>query len=127
MKPAPTLLIADDEPHMRRLLQFTLAKSGARLLLAADGPEALRLAAAGPVDLVIIDYMMPGMDGCATLRELRRDPRHAGLPVIMLTSRGQTDLREAVQDVGVDLFLTKPFSPIELGRNVQDLLARPRS
>lgn len=120
---APTLLVVDDEPHMRRLLQFALAKTGARLLLAANGREALAHAAATKVDLIVIDFMMPELDGFATLRELRRDARYAKLPTIMLTSRGQTELRDVAADVGVDVFLTKPFSPIELTQHVQRLLA----
>lgn len=121
----PTILVVDDESHMRRLLQFALAKTGARLLLAANGREALDYARDQEIHLVVIDFMMPDLDGFATLRELRRDPRYARLPVIMLTSRGQTELREVAGEVGVDVFLTKPFSPIELTRHVQRLLAGP--
>lgn len=120
--PAPTILIVDDESHMRRLLQFALAKTGMQLVQAANGREALAQAQARIVDLLVIDFMMPDLDGFATLRELRRDPRYAKLPVIMLTSRGQTELREIAEDVGVDVFLTKPFSPIELTQHVRRLL-----
>lgn len=116
------MLVVDDEPHMRRLLQFALAKTGASLLLAATGREALAHAAATPVDLVVIDFMMPELDGFATLRELRKDARYARLPAIMLTSRGQTELRGAAAEIGVDVFLTKPFSPTELSQHVQRLL-----
>jgi DNA-binding response OmpR family regulator len=121
----PTVLIVDDEPHMRRLLQFALAKTGARLLLAANGREALAQAAATTVNLIVIDVMMPELDGFATLRELRRDERHAQLPAIMLTSRGQTELRDVAAELGVDVFLTKPFSPIELSQHVKRLLTPP--
>jgi CheY-like chemotaxis protein len=121
----PTILIVDDEPHMRRLLQFALAKTGARLLLAASGREALAHAAATTIDLIVIDFMMPELDGFATLRELRRDPRYAKLPAIMLTSRGQTELRETAAEVGVEVFLTKPFGPIELTQHVRRLLTPP--
>jgi CheY-like chemotaxis protein len=121
--PPPTLLVIDDEPHMRRLLQFALAKTGARLLLAANGRDGLQLARAAQVDLVVVDFMMPELDGFATLRELRLDSRYVNLPAIMLTSRGQTELRDAAEKVGVDVFLTKPFSPIELTQHVQRLLA----
>lgn len=123
----PTLLVVDDESHMRRLLQFALAKTGARLLLAANGREALEHARANPVDLVVIDFMMPDLDGFATLRELRRDPRYTKLPVIMLTSRGQTELRDVAEEVGVDVFLTKPFSPTELTKHVKRLLGGPEA
>jgi CheY-like chemotaxis protein len=128
MNPASalTFLVVDDEPHMRRLLQFALAKTGARLLLAANGREALAHAAATNVDLIVIDFMMPDLDGFATLRELRRDPRYAKLPAIMLTSRGQTELREVAAEVGIDVFLTKPFSPIELTQHVKRLLGMPK-
>jgi len=118
----PTILIVDDEPHMRRLLQFALGRTGARLQLAANGREALTQARATRIDLVVIDFMMPGLDGFATLRELRQDPGYAKLPAIMLTSRGQTELRGEAEEVGVDVFLTKPFSPVELAQHVQRLL-----
>jgi DNA-binding response OmpR family regulator len=120
----PTLLVVDDESHMRRLLHFSLSKTGAKILLAANGREALAQAHAQTVDLVVIDFIMPDLDGFATLRELRRDPRYAKLPVIMLTSRGQTELRDVAEEVGVDVFLTKPFSPLELTRHVKRLLGR---
>lgn len=119
---APTIMIVDDESHMRRLLQFALAKTGAHLVQAANGREALALAQAGTIDLLVIDFIMPELDGFATLRELRRDPRYAKLPVIMLTSRGQVELRDIAEEVGVDVFLTKPFSPIELNQHVRRLL-----
>lgn len=122
MNPA-TILIVDDESHMRRLLQFALAKTGARLLLAANGREALRQAQASKVDLIVIDFVMPDLDGFATLLELRQDPRYKKLPVIMLTSRGQSELKDVAEQVGVNVFLTKPFSPLELNRHVQRLLA----
>jgi CheY-like chemotaxis protein len=96
-------------------------------LLAANGREALAHAASTAVDLIVIDFMMPDLDGFATLRELRREPRYAKLPAIMLTSRGQTELRDVAAEVGVDVFLTKPFSPIELAQHVQRLLAIAQS
>jgi CheY-like chemotaxis protein len=120
-------LIVDDEAHMRRLLQFSLAKTGARLLLAANGREALELAAAHPIDLIVIDFVMPDFDGFATLRQLRQEPRYAKLPAIMLTSRGQTELRQVAAELGVDVFLTKPFSPIELTQHVQRLLGAAKN
>lgn len=117
-----TILIADDEPHMQRLLDFTLAKTGARTELVANGRDALDRIQAGAVDLLVIDMMMPDLDGLATVRELRRDERFRSLPVIMLTARGQTDLRATAAETGVDVFLTKPFSPIELGKIARKLL-----
>lgn len=117
-----TILITDDEPHMRRLVQFNLGRLGHRIELAASGGEALEKAATLSVDLLVIDVVMAGIDGFATVRELRKDPRHRALPVIMLTSRGLADTREKADDLGVNVFLTKPFSPIELTRRVSELL-----
>jgi DNA-binding response OmpR family regulator len=91
--------------------------------LEIRGREAL--ARDTEVNRVIIDYMLPDLDGFATLRELRQEARYATLPAIMLTARGQTNLREAAAEVGVDVFLTKPFSPIELTQHVRQLLGAP--
>jgi DNA-binding response OmpR family regulator len=117
-----TILLVDDEPHMLRLLQFALRKTGAKILEATGGRAALTQAAAHAVDLVVIDFMMPDLDGFATLRELRRDPKYAKVPVIMLTSRGQLELRDTAEGLGIELFLTKPFSPAELIQHVRRLL-----
>src|SRR5689334_6663092 len=124
MNPLPdkTILLVDDEPHMLRLLQFALRKTGAKILEATGGRAALEQAAAQTVDLVVIDFMMPDLDGFATLRELRRDPKYAKVPVIMLTSRGQLELRDTAEGLGIELFLTKPFSPAELIQHVRRLL-----
>ena len=77
---------------------------------------------AGPIDLLIIDVVMGDFDGFATLRELRKLPAYIHLPVIMLTARGQSDTRELAEELGVNVFLTKPFSPIELTKWVRSLL-----
>ncbi|GAB1487568.1 hypothetical protein MASR2M8_00070 [Opitutaceae bacterium] len=119
---AKTILVTDDEPHMRRLVQFNLAKLGHRIETASDGRAALARAAAGPIDLLIIDVVMGDFDGFATLRELRKLPGYTNLPVIMLTARGQSDTRELAEELGVNVFLTKPFSPIELTKWVRSLL-----
>lgn len=119
---AKTILVTDDEPHMRRLVQFNLAKLGHRVETANDGRSALARAAAGPIDLLIIDVVMGDMDGFATLRELRKLPGYTQLPVIMLTARGQSDTRELAEELRVNVFLNKPFSPIELTKWVRSLL-----
>lgn len=123
---AKTVLVADDEPHMRRLLQFTLAKiAGVRVELAANGRAALDRLRATPVHLLIIDMMMPDLDGLATVRELRTEERFRELPVIMLTSRGQSELKLTATETGVNVYLTKPFSPIELAKTVRQLTGLP--
>lgn len=120
-----TILITEDEPHMRRLLEFTLAKTGARLVTAGSGEDALAQAAAGGIDLLVIDVGLPGMSGLETVSALKARPEHFRLPVIMLTARGQTDIKEAAAAVGVNAFYTKPFSPTELAATARALLASP--
>jgi CheY-like chemotaxis protein len=108
------ILIVDDERYMQRLLQFTLEKTGATVESASSGEAALEALRAAPADLVLLDYLMPGMDGFATVRELRKEPALQSVPVIMLTSRGQEDVREQAAGLGIVAYFTKPFSPVEL-------------
>ncbi len=116
-----TVLIVDDEPHIVRLLQSILKPAGCRIVAAASGEQALELAAAQPVDLALIDLGLPGIDGFQTVRELRKQPGGADLPVIVLTARGQARLRRDAEAADI-LFMTKPFSPLDLRRQVIALL-----
>ncbi|HSI84619.1 MAG: response regulator [Candidatus Methylacidiphilales bacterium] len=118
------IMVVDDERHMQRLLNYNLEKTGCVVVQAMSGEEALEkaTAATATVDLLIIDVMMPGMDGFATVRKLRELPAYAALPIIMLTARGQADVREAAKGLGISDFFTKPFSPIELTSKVRQLL-----
>jgi diguanylate cyclase len=118
-----TVLIVDDEMFMRRLLEKSLERCGARLLTAASGDEALALMAAQPVDLLVIDINMPGRDGYATVAALRVDPRYAGLPVILLTGGGLGDAPTRAAELAVAAFFTKPFSPSALAAQARELLA----
>jgi DNA-binding response OmpR family regulator len=117
-----TILVCDDEKHMLRLLEFSLKKSGARILTASSGDEALQCLVRENVDLLILDVMMPGKDGFETIRALRANPAVVAPPVIMLTARGQTTTREEATALGVSAFLTKPFSPLELQKIATQLL-----
>jgi len=121
MKPK-RILVVDDERHMQRLLQFNLEKTGCVVDAAGSGEAALELFESKPADLVLIDLVMQTMDGFATVRELRKRPSGRDVPIIMLTSRGQTDTREHAADLGIAVFLTKPFSPIELVAEAKKLL-----
>ncbi|MBC8009912.1 MAG: response regulator [Burkholderiales bacterium] len=117
-----TLLIVDDEHFMRRLLQFALVRTGARILLAENGHAALAVLASEPVDLMVIDVNMPGIDGFATVAALRADAKHATLPVIMMTAGGLGDVRSKAAELGVAAFFTKPFSPAALAEEAKRLL-----
>jgi CheY-like chemotaxis protein len=108
------ILVADDEPHMLRVTELSLKKGGFDILLARDGRQAVELATTQKPDLVVLDVMMPEMDGFAALRVLKSQPDTAAIPVIILTSRGQRIVREEAETAGAALYLTKPFSPSEL-------------
>ena len=118
-----TVLVTDDQPHIAEVIRLSLERTGCRVELAASGEAALRKADAGRIDLLIIDLAMPGMNGFETVRQLRRKPGCADLPVIVLTGSGDAQLRTEAERLGVAAFLTKPFSPTELQRRVQKILS----
>lgn len=117
-----TILIVDDELFMRRLLEQTLRRSGARLATADSGDAALAWLEREPADLLLIDFNMPGRDGLATVRALREAHPHVQLPVVMLTAGGLADVRARAAELGVAAFFTKPFSPSALATEVARLL-----
>lgn len=119
-----TILIVDDELFMRRLLEQTLRKTGARIATAASGDEAIAWLARDSADLLLIDVTMPGRDGFETVRALRvdGDGKHATMPVVMLTAGGMADVRTRAAELGVAAFFTKPFSPAALAAEATRLL-----
>lgn len=118
-----TLLVIDDDDRIRSLLAEYLTSRGLTVRTAADGPEGLAQLDAHPVDLVILDVMMPGMDGLDVLRALR--PANA-VPVIMLTARGDDMDRIVGLELGADDYLAKPFNPRVLLARIQAVLRRAR-
>ena len=116
------LLVIEDEAPMRTALVETLKAEGYRVMAAADGVAGLELACTEAFDLVLLDVMMPGLDGFALCRELRK--RERTLPVLMLTAKGQVDDRVEGLDSGADDYLVKPFSLRELLARVRALLRR---
>ena len=117
-----SLLIIEDEAPMRTALVETLAAEGYRVRSAADGVAGLELACTETFDLILLDVMMPGLDGFAVCRELRK--RGRDMPVLMLTAKGQIDDRVEGLDSGADDYLVKPFSLKELLARVRALLRR---
>lgn len=119
-----TVLIIEDEQEVRDMLSFSLSRSGFNVWEAASAEEALpRLE--GPLpDLLIIDWMLPGMSGVALAQRLRQDEHTASLPLIMLTARGEETDKLKSFDSGVDDYITKPFSPKELVARIKALLRR---
>ena len=116
------LLVIEDEAPMRTALVETLKAEGYRVMAAADGPSGLELACTETFDLTLLDVMMPGLDGFAVCRELRK--RGRTMPVLMLTAKGQVDDRVEGLDSGADDYLVKPFSLRELLARVRALLRR---
>ncbi|MGL5017472.1 MAG: response regulator transcription factor [Luteolibacter sp.] len=116
------LLIIEDEAPMRTALVETLAAEGYRVRSAADGIAGLELACTDIFDLILLDVMMPGLDGFAVCRELRK--RGRDMPILMLTAKGQIDDRVAGLDSGADDYLLKPFSLKELLARIRALLRR---
>lgn len=118
------ILIIEDERDIADLVGFNLERAGYEALKAHDGIVGTQMALKERPDLVILDLMLPGRDGFAVFRELRRDPRTAKVPVIMLTARAQTEDRIQGLQAGADDYLAKPFSPKELLLRVQAILKR---
>jgi two-component system phosphate regulon response regulator PhoB len=117
------VLIADDESSMRALIQATLEGPEMHTVQALNGTDALRLVREQKFDLIILDWMMPGLTGIEVLVKLRAQPETAATPVIMLTARGQLKDHDAALAAGATAYLMKPFSPLELLERIQRTLA----
>jgi two-component system, OmpR family, alkaline phosphatase synthesis response regulator PhoP len=108
------ILVCDDERHIVRLIQVNLERQGYTVITAFDGKEGLEKVRSEKPDLCVLDVMMPYMDGFEVLKNIRRDPETENLPVIMLTAKAQDkDVFEGYH-YGADMYLTKPFNPMEL-------------
>lgn len=119
-----TVLVIDDEKDMIELLRYNLEQEGFDVIGASKGEEGLRVAAEHRPDLVVLDLMMPGMDGLEVCRRLRQDPRTARLPVVMLTAKASEADRVVGLELGADDYVTKPFSPREVVARVKAILRR---
>ena len=119
----PRILAVDDEPSIRRLIEVNLAREGYQMETAENGAQALAKIRASKPDLLVTDVMMPEMDGFELVKNIRMDASLADLPIIMLTAKAQDrDVLEGYQR-GADLYLTKPFNPMELKQFVKRLLS----
>jgi CheY-like chemotaxis protein len=117
-----SVLVVDDDPFIRKLIATTLEDVAEfELHEAADGVEALQLARSVVPRLVFLDVDMPRLDGIAACRELRAAPETRGTTIVMLTAAHGDDVERRAEEAGADLFLTKPFSPLELLRLVDGL------
>src|SRR5687767_5644784 len=124
--PAPMgrALVVEDEPHIRELVELHLGLEGLEVTPAGDGEVALQLAASTPFDVVVLDLMLPKLDGVTVCRAIRRGDVNADVPILMLTARREETDKVLGLDSGADDYLTKPFGVRELMARVRALLRR---
>lgn len=124
--PSGTVLVVDDDPIIVSLLQVNFEIEGYDVLTATGGEAGLALARAGSPDVIVLDVMMPGIDGLEVARRLRDDPATKSIPVVMLSAKAQAADVQAGLEVADD-YITKPFEPLELLERVGDLVTRSRA
>jgi DNA-binding response OmpR family regulator len=124
MTDATRVLVIDDEAPIRLLCRVNLEAEGMEVLEAADGPSGLATARAETPDVVLLDVMMPGLDGWRVAEELLDDPSTERIPIVFLTARAELRDRARGIDLGGVDYVTKPFNPVELAPLVRDLLDR---
>ena len=118
---AKRVLLAEDEPNIAESITFLLERAGFEVTVENDGRGALDAVRADSPDVLVLDVMLPGLDGYEILRTLRADRDRESLPVLMLTAKGQREDREMALKCGADLFITKPFSNAEIVSAVRKL------
>jgi DNA-binding response OmpR family regulator len=118
------VLVIDDEAPIRLLCRVNLEAEKMEVLEASDGATGLKLAREEKPDVVLLDVMMPGVDGWQIAEQLLEDPRTTGIPIIFLTARAEFRDRARGLDIGGVDYVTKPFNPLELAPLVEDVLAR---
>lgn len=119
-----TILVIEDDADIRELLRFQLGREGWTVLACERGEEGLKILAGGNIDCVLLDIMLPGMDGLATLKAIKADPANAALPVVMTTAKGEDGDIVAGLELGADDYVVKPFSAAVLVARVKAALRR---
>lgn len=118
------ILAVDDEEDILNLLSFNLKKAGYGVVTAVDGPEAIELASKERPGLILLDIMLPNMDGTEVLKRLKASPATSAIPVVMLTAKGEEVDRVVGFELGADDYITKPFSPRELLLRIKAIINR---
>ena len=118
------ILIVDDEPGIRQMLAFAIASDGYESTEAGDAQEALAAVQQNPPDLILLDWMLPGLSGVDLARRLKLDPKTSQIPIIMLTARAEETEKVRGLDSGADDYVTKPFSTRELLARIRAVLRR---
>lgn len=122
--PEPSILVVEDEDDIRELVEYNLRKEGYRPVGVSSGEEALRATRTGTWQLILLDLMLPGLDGLSVCRKLRSASETARIPIIMLTAKGEETDIVAGLNLGADDYITKPFSPRVLLARVKAVLRR---
>jgi two-component system phosphate regulon response regulator PhoB len=122
--PNEAILIVEDDEDIRNLVAYNVESAGFTAAVCADGREALELAAKTPPDLIVLDLMLPGLDGFEICKELKKNPKTADIPVIMLTAKGGEVDRVVGLELGAEDYVVKPFSPRELILRIKAVLKR---
>ncbi|MFM8704446.1 MAG: response regulator, partial [Planctomycetia bacterium] len=118
------ILVVDDEEDLLELVSYKLSKDGYRVQCVGTGEEALKAARRQPPDLIVLDWMLPAVDGLEVCRRLKNDPKTRDIPVIMLSAKGEEGDMVTGLDRGADDYISKPFSPRVLSARVKALLRR---
>ena len=122
-----TILVIEDEEDVSDLIRYHLKKAKLRVLVAGDGEEGFRLAGEERPDGIILDIMLPRLNGFEVTKKLRADARTAAIPLLILSAKGETDSRIKGLELGADDYLPKPFSPRELVLRIEALLRRKKA
>jgi len=120
------ILVVEDDEHIQQLVGYHITRAGYQVTYADDGETALKLLEEAPPDLLVLDIMLPGLDGLSLLHRIRRHPLLSGLPVLLLTAKGEDEDVAKGLDGGADDYVTKPFSPKVLVARVKAALRRRR-
>jgi two-component system phosphate regulon response regulator PhoB len=126
MSSGNTVLVVEDEGHIRLVVEYNLRRDGFEVYLAEDGPAALELARKVIPDVILLDWMLPGMNGLEVLAELKHDKKTEHIPVFMLTAKGMASDIDRALKMGADDYITKPFASTLLGEIIRKKLEEIR-
>jgi phosphate regulon transcriptional regulator PhoB len=118
------ILVVEDDPDISEMISYNLKKKGYEVMLAPDGEKAVTMSLSSRPDLMVLDIMLPAMDGLEVLKAIKQDGKTSGIPVIMLTAKGQETDKVVGLELGADDYMTKPFSPKELVARIRAVMRR---
>jgi two-component system phosphate regulon response regulator PhoB len=119
-----TVVLAEDDPDIQLVARLSLKRAGFTVSVVSNGQEALRTVRQHPPDVVLLDWMMPELDGLETCRQLKADPKTAGIPVIFLTAKSQEAEIQRGLSLGASGYVTKPFDALTLGRQIREIVEK---